>query len=217
MAKRALIFVAVLAGGYLTLAVALRYPVVVVLLLALALTIRRELRASGRRRNRAGYVYVMTNGGGRGVKIGRAKNPEQRLKAHRTTAPRARYLKLWRVKDAPAAEARLTVNNPRLKPGACRSRFRPQGERRRGATTDDIGQYSGLCALYPVAVGPVDTAGKAGAQALGGLFAVCRFAHAPKRTSLFAYRFFACQTQRSARFASYFSTFVPLAQGVSDD
>lgn len=82
MAKRALIFVAVLAGGYLALAVALRYPVVVVLLLALALTVRRELRASGRRRNRAGYVYIMANGGGRGVKIGRAK-------------------------DAPAAEARL--------------------------------------------------------------------------------------------------------------
>ena len=105
--RRSIIFVAVLAGGYLTLAVALRYPVVVVLLLALALTVRRELRASGRRRNRAGYVYIMANGGGRGVKIGRAKNPEQRLKAHRTTAPRARYLKLWRVKDAPAAEARL--------------------------------------------------------------------------------------------------------------
>src|SRR5690606_29516613 len=107
--RRSIIFVAVLAGGYLTLAVALRYPVVVVLLLALALAlaVRRELRASGRRRNRAGYVYVMANGGGRGVKIGRAKNPEQRLKAHRTTAPRARYLKLWRVKDAPAVEARL--------------------------------------------------------------------------------------------------------------
>ena len=70
------------------------------------------------------------------------------------------------------------------------------------------------CTLWPLGrLTPL--ARRERSQALGGLFAVCRFARVPKHTPLFAYRFFACQTQRSARFVSYFSTFVLLAKGGS--